>query len=117
MYTSNWTRELGICRKSGLDRYFLAMFCVFLSPSFEVDSVAQPFITPPPLLFYFWSHTQTRSKGGGLRNKESLIIGEKVQPPTDESGCDSSINHPTMYYFLVENGMSVFYITFHQNNM
>lgn len=107
-----------MCRKSGLDCYFLAMFCIFLPPSFGLDSVAQPFITTP-LLYFFTSGViyKLDPREWTQEQKESLIIGKKVQPPTDESGYDSSINHPTMCYFLVENGMSIFYITFHQNNM
>lgn len=52
-----------------------------------------------------------------LRVRESLIIGEKVQPLADSSGCDISIPHQTMTFFLVENGRGLFSITFHPKLM
>lgn len=51
------------------------------------------------------------------KKSQPLTVGEKAQPLTDSSGCDISITHQTMSFFLVENGRSLFSITFHQKSM
>lgn len=51
------------------------------------------------------------------KKSQSLIIGEKAQPLANSSGCDISLPHQTMTFFLAEYGRGLFSIMLHQKNM